>query len=138
MTVCWRRLRDHELDHERLWLAVGGASLLLLAIAVASPNVRLPLCTLKVLTGIPCPTCGMTRAVLALTRGDFLLALTMNPLVVVGAIVAACYGVYAAAVLALGLPRFRPQLNARDWVAVRVVALAAMALNWAWLIADGR
>ncbi|MEI7884060.1 MAG: DUF2752 domain-containing protein [Clostridia bacterium] len=38
-------------------------------------------CFFKLTTGIPCPACGMSRAVFALTRGEFLLAWYWHPLV---------------------------------------------------------
>ena len=36
-------------------------------------------CPFKALTGIPCPGCGMTRAMLSMTKGDFHGAYTYNP-----------------------------------------------------------
>jgi len=36
-------------------------------------------CPFKTLTGIPCPGCGMTRAILSITKGDFQEALNYNP-----------------------------------------------------------
>lgn len=36
-------------------------------------------CPFKILTGIPCPGCGMTRAFLAFAEGDFLMAFQYNP-----------------------------------------------------------
>ena len=36
-------------------------------------------CPVALLTGTPCPGCGMTRAALALARGDVALATSMNP-----------------------------------------------------------
>ncbi len=39
-------------------------------------------CPIKKLTGIPCPACGSTRAVLALLRGDFKAYLSFNPFAV--------------------------------------------------------
>jgi hypothetical protein len=40
----------------------------------------LPLCPLANLTGWPCPSCGLTRAALALLAGDFSRALVLHPL----------------------------------------------------------
>jgi hypothetical protein len=37
-------------------------------------------CPLKVLTGLPCPTCGMTRAARLVAHGDFAGATHMHPL----------------------------------------------------------
>lgn len=36
-------------------------------------------CPFKALTGIPCPGCGMTRAILSITKGDFQGAFGYNP-----------------------------------------------------------
>jgi hypothetical protein len=36
-------------------------------------------CPVALLTGTPCPGCGMTRAALALAHGDIALATAMNP-----------------------------------------------------------
>ncbi len=38
-----------------------------------------PACMFKVLTGIDCPGCGMTRAFFALLRGDLMGSLAYNP-----------------------------------------------------------
>ena len=37
-------------------------------------------CPIKLITGIPCPSCGSTRSVLNLFEGDFLSAIHTNPL----------------------------------------------------------
>lgn len=53
--------------------AAGGVAILLDA----------PLCPSAALFGIPCPGCGLTRATLALVRGDVLTAFHFHPLVFV-------------------------------------------------------
>ena len=40
-------------------------------------------CPFKAVTGIPCPGCGMTRAVLSALRGDFRTAFYYHPLWIV-------------------------------------------------------
>jgi len=37
-------------------------------------------CYIKQLTNIPCPSCGSTRSIILLIKGDFLKALITNPL----------------------------------------------------------
>ena len=138
MTIAWRPLRPLELDHEALWLTVGGASLCLLGLALATPGIRLPLCVFKIVTGIPCPTCGLTRAVMALSRGDLDRALFMNPLATVAGVAALAYLAYAAAVIAFRLPRLRPQVSPVDARILRVTAVTVFLANWIWLIATGR
>ncbi|MHB8877399.1 MAG: DUF2752 domain-containing protein [Myxococcaceae bacterium] len=41
------------------------------------------LCALHATTGLPCPGCGMSRALSAFTQGDFTAALGLNPFVLV-------------------------------------------------------
>jgi hypothetical protein len=51
----------------------------------AAPLFRfLPACTFRQVTGVPCPSCGATRAGLALAQGDLMAALSFNPLFVLG------------------------------------------------------
>lgn len=54
---------------------------LFLAVARFVPFERLPSpCVFFHLTGLPCPTCGMTRSVIALTHLNLSRAVQMNPL----------------------------------------------------------
>jgi hypothetical protein len=138
VTLTWRRLRPLEVDHEALWLLVGGASLCLLGVALVTPGIQLPRCAFKTITGLPCPTCGVTRTVIALSRGDLDRALFMNPLAAIACGAALLYLIYAAAVLALRLPRFRPTVSVADARWLRVATVALLAINWLWLIATGR
>lgn len=43
-------------------------------------NNSVEVCIVKHVTGMPCPSCGSTRSVISLTKGDFQQALTTNPL----------------------------------------------------------
>ena len=138
MTLTWRRLEPLEVDHEALWLLVGGASLCLLGVALATPGIQLPRCAFKIITGLPCPTCGVTRTIIALSRGDVDRALFLNPLATIVCVAGLLYLVYAAAVLALRLPRFRPTVSAAGARRLRIGAVAVIASNWIWLIATGR
>ena len=48
-----------------------------------------PLCPLRRITGVPCPACGMTTAMIALARGDLGASLAANPAGIVLALVVA-------------------------------------------------
>lgn len=97
-----------------------------LARAVLQGWVALPPCGWRWLTGLPCPFCGGIRCLVALSHGEILGALAMNPMVFLG--------------LAGGLVW---ALNARlrHWLQIhaparRVRWLALIALiNWIYLIA---
>jgi hypothetical protein len=116
-----------------LW---GGAAL---AGAAAAPFVRafaaeLPGCLFRAVTGVPCPTCGGTRALLALVRLDVPAALAWNPLVTVGALVFVLGGLVALVRAAGG--RGVPDGAPPRW-AGGAAALAFVA-NWAFVIVQGR
>jgi hypothetical protein len=133
--MTWRRLRPGELDHEALWLgvSVAAAALTWLWLALDLPR---PACVFHALTGCPCPGCGTTRSMAYAFSGQFGAAFRMNPLC--GALLcgAAIFDVYAAVVLVARLPRLRPDGAALSpWL--RAIAVAALALNWAWLIRSG-
>ena len=138
MPLTWRRLDPLEVDHEALWLLVGGTSLCLLGVALATPGIQLPRCGFKTVTGLPCPTCGLTRTIISLSRGNVEHAAFMNPLATILCAAGLVYLVYAAVVLALRLPRFRPTVSAAGARRVRITAVTAIAINWFWLIFTGR
>jgi hypothetical protein len=119
---------------------VFGATGVLATLAVGLLHLdRLPVafCYLKVFTGLPCPTCGSTRALGRLFALDLGGAVAMNPLATLGA---ALIALWAAADLAL-LPRGRAlvlEVSPRAGVVLRAAAIAAVALNWIYLLAAGR
>ncbi|MFZ9888393.1 MAG: DUF2752 domain-containing protein [Myxococcota bacterium] len=66
-----------------LWAGLGGAALLLGAqVALRWPSVLRVLwpCPFRAVTTLPCPTCGLTRVLLLLAKGQPLEALTLAPL----------------------------------------------------------
>jgi hypothetical protein len=89
-------------------------------------------CPFRALTGLPCASCGMTHAFVALARGEVGAAWSASPL---GALLAG--GAWLYAVLDLlrvvaGLPW--PRLSERAWRALAVGAVGAAALNWGWML----
>jgi hypothetical protein len=117
-----------------------GACGLLATIAVGLLHLdRMPfsLCYLKLITGLPCPTCGSTRALGRLFALDAPGAFAMNPL---AAFAVALLVAWAAADLAL-LPRGRAlgiEVKPRLGSVLRAAAVVAITANWAYLILAGR
>jgi hypothetical protein len=100
-------------------------------------RIPLTLCVFKGLTGLPCPTCGSTRALGRLFALDFAGALAMNPFTTLLALVVAAW---ALADLAL-LPARRAlelDVSPRLGFALRVGALVLFLANWVYLLAAGR
>ena len=89
------------------------------------------LCVFRTVTGLPCPTCGTTRATLAFARGDMLSGVLYNPFVVT----ALAIGLTLCAVQWGFGKRIEIAMSPRSkrfgWALVAVLFLT----NWAYLIA---
>ena len=118
-----------------VWLAAA----VLLAMGRLYPFDRFPLvvCPLKAITHIPCPGCGMTRAFVRFTHGDWAGAVHVSPL---GAVLAALavglvlYGLLRLTVLRRELD---VSLSPMEATVGRVALLGVLLANWVYLIASG-
>lgn len=120
-----------------LGLLWGGVALALLALGPFGGRLvaDLPGCFFRSVTGFPCPTCGGTRAALALAGFDLPAAIHANPLVTL-ALLCLVGGGLAAGVFALGGRGVREPARFPVWV--RAGFVLALAANWFFLIVDGR
>jgi uncharacterized protein DUF2752 len=133
-----QRLAPGEIDQELIWLSV---SLILLGLATAWLIVGLPWpqCMFHEITGLPCVTCGMTRCGIEFFHGHFLAAWRWNPLVFTLLCGLTAFDLYAFATLATRGPRLRICFctqTAKTFV--RVAVIAALALNWIYLLSHWR
>ena len=117
-----------------IWRGVGAAGIaasvgVLLVLAALPEAAHVLACPLKELTGIPCPTCGTTRALIALAKGGVLAASRLQPLATAGV----GLGLLASVWLAAG-----GRLTGRAHPFLRPLAVAAIAANWLYLLLDGR
>ena len=130
MRAAFRRICSP--DMVRVVLTVG-----IVAGCVAVAHVLgLTLCPLKRLLGVPCPTCGATRAVVLLLRGDICGAFAMQPLVmVVLVLLAPALAVAGVAVGGFRLKRLLAAWTRRPlfWWVIAVAVLA----NWCYVVARG-
>lgn len=121
----------------QLGLLWGGVALALVAVSPLAAGLAeaAPHCPLKSVSGLPCPTCGTTRAAVALARLDPLGALALNPLAALGWTVLVGGGLLAGAAALLGRPVREPSWR---WRPHTRAALAALLLaNWIYLILAG-
>jgi len=110
-----------------------------LAIARLFPWERVPSpCVFWRVTGLPCPSCGMTRSVVALTHLDFARAAYMNPL---GIAFVAVFGVWwghAAYEVTTGRRTGLLAWTSRKMTALAVAAVAVLFIyggtRIAWLL----
>jgi hypothetical protein len=101
-------------------LRVMGAGML--AVAAVRPLIPIetgPPCPLRLITGIPCPLCGMTRGVTAVVHGDFAYALLMNP---------AAYLAVAVALLLI------VQWRVKQFVIPLWIITGVLGVMWIWQI----
>ena len=118
-----------------LGIAVAGTA----AVALLGLD-RLPIlvCTFRAVTGIPCLTCGATRAAARLAFGDVAGALAMNPLATIGALGLVPWGIADLALLLRGRALAVEVAGPATAWALRGLAVAAVVANWAYLVATGR
>lgn len=126
----WPRLPFWALAVVGVW---GG--LVVVAAWIEARTGRIPeTCVFHALTGRPCPTCGSTRALQAFLGGRLLEALAWNPLVVV-------VGGFACVWLLIRTTSARGpvlELSPRERRISLGLGALAVALNWAWLLAQHR
>lgn len=105
--------------------------------ALQLDRLGLTLCMFKRLTGLPCATCGSTRAFTHLARLDLAGAVALNPLAALAAVVVAAWGAIDLLLLLRGRT-LSIELPAGEARALGFVLLAAFVLNWAYVLAAGR
>jgi hypothetical protein len=94
-------------------------------------------CWIKNLTGLPCPACGTTRAVICILKGDFALAPSQNILGFPALIVLTALPVWLLTdmytqsnSLQKAYTRFENLLKRKPLVFAFIIAI--ITLNWAW------
>ena len=98
-------------------------------------------CIFKHITAIPCPSCGSTRSVLSLIKGDLLQALFWNPIgilliiILLGAPFWMLYDLVSRRATLLNAYTKTELFLKRKWVAIPAILLVLM--NWIWNISKG-
>jgi hypothetical protein len=100
-----------------LLLAGAGAGLLATGAVLHLP----PLCPLRAAAGVPCASCGLTRAVAAALRGDFGAAVALNPGAPLVLLLAGAGAALLVAEAATGRALLAPA-----WRGARAVVVAAL------------
>jgi hypothetical protein len=134
MQACRRPLAPSEVDHELIWLVVSLVTIVFLAIWFAT-RLPTPQCFFHHITGLPCPTCGATRAACQFLHGHFADSFRFNPLAFLAYCGIVIFDLYAAVVLLARAPRIRlVSLSPNESRFVRAIVVAAFLSNWLYLI----
>lgn len=125
-----------------LLLCLLGYTWLLLNHALTIENSSVPVfCFFKNLTGYPCPSCGVTRSVSQLFRGNFLEAIYINPIGLLVFIIITIVPIWI--IVDLGLKKASFWLfykKAQIWFIQKKVFIpfaALIFLNWIWNFIKG-
>lgn len=100
------------------------------------------LCLFKSATGVPCPSCGVTRSVLLLLQGNVLEAVWLNPLGILAGVFLILIPIW------IGLDLFRNRTSLltfytrseeiiRAQKIIYIPLIVLVALNWIWNISKG-
>lgn len=110
-------------------------------LSTALPQDESTVCLFKNATGVPCPSCGSTRALISLANGDLAQAIQWNPIGLIIAlvlIVAPCWIAYDLTTkqrtLLTAFERVEHLLR-KKWIAMP--AILAIVINWMWNINKG-
>ncbi|HET6363493.1 MAG TPA: DUF2752 domain-containing protein [Nitrospirota bacterium] len=113
----------------------GGIALLAICVGRFVPVLTFaPSCVFKGLTGVPCPTCGATRSVVHLARGELFASFVMNPLVSLCFVIATLVFFYCLITLIMDIPRISFILSDHEKNIVRSGTFALALANWCYLI----
>jgi hypothetical protein len=98
----------------------------------------LSLCVFKRATGLPCPTCGTTRTLGLLARGDALGALRLNPLACLAALLVGLWGLGDLWLWLSGRGALALDAAAPEARRLQALIVVLVAVNWVYLILAGR
>ena len=95
-------------------------------------------CMMKLITSIPCPSCGSTRSVLSLMHGDFLQALYINPFGIIIAMIMTVAPIWILIDVTLQKKSFQIFFSQIEALLVKprmaIPLILIVLLNWIWNI----
>jgi hypothetical protein len=116
--------------------AIGGLAIAAVGL-LRLDRLPFPVCYFKAFSGLPCPTCGSTRAMARLFTSDVGGALAMNPLATLAVLLILIWAVADLALLARGRA-LGVEVSPGLATVLRVAAVALLLANWAYLVVAGR
>ncbi len=134
MRLVIRPLAPREANYELIWLSLSTGALAL-SLPWLALHLPWPVCLFRAISGHPCPTCGATRAAIALLHGNVGTAWHWNPLALVAYCVLALGNLYALIAIGAGALRLRvAQIAPAEKKFLRGVAATLILVNWIYLL----
>jgi hypothetical protein len=133
MRLSWRPLDRRKAPLGTIYGAVLGGCAVLASMWIWMDLPRLA-CPLRRMIGVPCPTCGSTRLVEALLRGDLRAALASNPLVFTVLVGVGVWALGSTLTRVLGLPSPHIDWQGRDLLWVRAAMILVVLSGWAYVV----
>jgi len=102
----------------------------------------LPICMFKELTGLPCPSCGTTRAIISLMQGNFRESLFINPFGIIAALALLIIPFWILADVLRNNDSFFRYYRKGESFFIRkrwlsFCAILVVMLNWFWNLSKG-
>jgi hypothetical protein len=94
-------------------------------------------CIFKTITGIPCPSCGSTRATLLLFHGEFGKSIFLNPFGIVTNILILLSIAWMLMDIIKSRDTFLPFLKKTWDFRIQLIIFLILVANWFWNIAKG-
>jgi len=103
-----------------------------------SNNESLQVCIIKNVTGFPCPSCGTTRAVTLLLKGEVIKSALLNPFGILVAIIMSIFPLWILTDIVLKKETFLKAYKKSEVIirtkGVAVFLIILVLLNWIWNI----
>jgi len=128
-------MKKREAGELEFGIIYGTIALVAVGLARVLPLTKLaPACLFRSLTGVPCPTCGTTRALMHFSRGEMAMAISENPLFVLFLTLALLYFFVNSIAALLRLPRVVILLSSVERNLLTAAAGFSIAANWTYLV----
>lgn len=104
-------------------------------------NKSFEVCLIKQITNIPCPSCGSTRSIISIIKGDYIGSLYINPMGIIIGIIMLLSPIWIIIDLTMRMNTlyvFYQKIEAyiqRQKVAIALILIAVV--NWIWNISKG-
>ncbi len=104
-------------------------------------NNHIGVCLIKHVTNVPCPSCGTTRSVISLSHGNFIEALSINPLGYVIGLIMTISPLWIIMDIFLRKDTFYNAYQRMEALFKRPMVIAVFSItiliNWVWNIMKG-